>query len=511
MDLGAETVGLKREREEDTAEGSKRPRSEVETVPEPQIDIKALLLKRAEQEAYLQRLQDALAAERARSRASPSTQAAAVVPAKRSKPVTARKPSNSRRASRNTATPAAEESFLMMDEPIEVSDAYLLKEGLRILDDLKKNRNAFFFNEPVDWEKLKIPDYPKIITEPMDLGTIQKKLEDSVYDVAVDFESDVQLVWDNAKKFNPPKTVVHQAAVELERIFIRKYSAVKRDKRGASTVIETASNAYIDFGASPSPKASKKKKPSSKAKPLTWQEKDKLKQELVKLPDHKLEGIVDIIGESSDPSGEVEIDMDVLDTATLRKLQQYVRKSVRPSKTVKTVKKPKAKSSSSAAFVPESGFESDASSDSDSSSSFGSDSDVPLPAMSTGPATPVHGFASASIPAKPVDPVEVVKVQNTEAWSNLSAPAEIGKVSEKSNPLWDDYMRKDMEKRQKEKEDLSRMEKLKEEQKERSEEELRKERERRLQLIAENENDATQTAPDDIDMMDEFEGMVSPS
>ncbi len=36
------------------------------------------------------------------------------------------------------------------------------------------------FLKPVDWRKLGIPDYPIIITEPMDLGTIKYKLEDGL-------------------------------------------------------------------------------------------------------------------------------------------------------------------------------------------------------------------------------------------------------------------------------------------------------------------------------------------
>jgi hypothetical protein len=37
------------------------------------------------------------------------------------------------------------------------------------------------FLEPVDWKALGIPDYPTIIKNPMDLGTISKKLKENKY------------------------------------------------------------------------------------------------------------------------------------------------------------------------------------------------------------------------------------------------------------------------------------------------------------------------------------------
>lgn len=38
------------------------------------------------------------------------------------------------------------------------------------------------YSEPVDWEYYGLTDYPQIITEPMDLGTIKEKLSKGKYD-----------------------------------------------------------------------------------------------------------------------------------------------------------------------------------------------------------------------------------------------------------------------------------------------------------------------------------------
>jgi hypothetical protein len=41
-----------------------------------------------------------------------------------------------------------------------------------LLKALMNNKNAAPFNCPVDYIKLGIPDYPKIIAQPMDVGTV---------------------------------------------------------------------------------------------------------------------------------------------------------------------------------------------------------------------------------------------------------------------------------------------------------------------------------------------------
>ena len=56
------------------------------------------------------------------------------------------------------------------------------------------------FNKPVDVTK--IPQYCEVISHPMDLGAIRKKLEGGEYEDLVAFTSDLQLVWQNRYTFN---------------------------------------------------------------------------------------------------------------------------------------------------------------------------------------------------------------------------------------------------------------------------------------------------------------------
>jgi hypothetical protein len=45
-------------------------------------------------------------------------------------------------------------------------------------------------------------DYFDIVTKPMDLGTIKKKLSHNVYISAQNFVDDMQLVWTNCIRYN---------------------------------------------------------------------------------------------------------------------------------------------------------------------------------------------------------------------------------------------------------------------------------------------------------------------
>ncbi|PVZ98844.1 hypothetical protein BB558_005149 [Smittium angustum] len=97
--------------------------------------------------------------------------------------------------------------------------------GNIIRDLFKKSYSdlAYFFYEPVDWKTLGIPEYPKVIKNPMDLGTIRDKYQNNEYKNANEFEADIRLMFRNCYAFNPPKHSVHLAGKALEDIFEKKW------------------------------------------------------------------------------------------------------------------------------------------------------------------------------------------------------------------------------------------------------------------------------------------------
>ena len=98
-------------------------------------------------------------------------------------------------------------------------NAGLKQKCVELLDVVLKSRGAKNFAEPVDWEGLKIPDYPTIIKEPMDLGTVRVRLVEGRYDRLEQFANGVRLVWNNCYMFNQPTTDPYkeQGLQEAER------------------------------------------------------------------------------------------------------------------------------------------------------------------------------------------------------------------------------------------------------------------------------------------------------
>ena len=79
---------------------------------------------------------------------------------------------------------------------------------------LWQNQNAWIFDKPVDAVKFGLVDYHVIITEPMDIGTVKNRLYDGYYRTLEEYKREVNLVWANAMKYNPPQDPVHQMALE---------------------------------------------------------------------------------------------------------------------------------------------------------------------------------------------------------------------------------------------------------------------------------------------------------
>ena len=86
-----------------------------------------------------------------------------------------------------------------------------------------------FFAEPVDPVAHGIPTYHQIITNPMDLGTVQAKMDANEVDSPEEFARLVKLIFENAIKFNiDPGHIVHQSAKNLMILFNTKFNDVER-------------------------------------------------------------------------------------------------------------------------------------------------------------------------------------------------------------------------------------------------------------------------------------------
>ncbi|RKO92683.1 Bromodomain-containing protein [Blyttiomyces helicus] len=96
-----------------------------------------------------------------------------------------------------------------------------------VVSKLKRNPQALAFLVPVDPVALQIPTYFDIVKEPMDLGTVGKKLDKGEYSTLNQFARDVRLIFKNCFAFNAPADPVYESGKDLEAQFKKLWSNVE--------------------------------------------------------------------------------------------------------------------------------------------------------------------------------------------------------------------------------------------------------------------------------------------
>jgi hypothetical protein len=115
-----------------------------------------------------------------------------------------------------------------LNRSAELPPAKLKQKCSDLLKGLQTHQHGWVFNCPVDPIELGLPDYFEVIKKPMDLGTIQKKLDSGTYHAIKDFQSDVNLTFDNAMTYNEPSSVVYDMAKELKIKFECDYKKLEQ-------------------------------------------------------------------------------------------------------------------------------------------------------------------------------------------------------------------------------------------------------------------------------------------
>lgn len=97
-----------------------------------------------------------------------------------------------------------------------------IKFAQQVVKELMSKKYSSFnypFLEPVDPVALNCPTYFDYVKQPMDLGTVSRKLNNWEYENADQVEADVRLVFKNCYAFNPDGTIVNMMGHRLEDIF----------------------------------------------------------------------------------------------------------------------------------------------------------------------------------------------------------------------------------------------------------------------------------------------------
>lgn len=95
---------------------------------------------------------------------------------------------------------------------------------LGMLSALQNSSSAWPFQMPVNGDE--VHDYYEVIKEPMDLSTMESKLEKDQYETVEDFIKDVLLIVRNCKRYNAETTPYAKAANKLEKEMWKKIREV---------------------------------------------------------------------------------------------------------------------------------------------------------------------------------------------------------------------------------------------------------------------------------------------
>ncbi|XP_050331800.1 homeotic protein female sterile isoform X2 [Bactrocera neohumeralis] len=104
---------------------------------------------------------------------------------------------------------------------------YLIKTVMKAI---WKHHFSWPFQQPVDAKKLNLPDYHKIITHPMDMGTIKKRLENNYYWSAKEAIQDFNTMFTNCYVYNKPGEDVVVMGQTLEKVFLQKIEAMPKEE-----------------------------------------------------------------------------------------------------------------------------------------------------------------------------------------------------------------------------------------------------------------------------------------
>eukprot|EP00744_Colponema_vietnamica_P017290 GILI01024287.1.p2 GENE.GILI01024287.1~~GILI01024287.1.p2 ORF type:complete len:297 (-),score=72.47 GILI01024287.1:70-960(-) len=157
--------------------------------------------------------------------------------------------SSSKKKVRLPPAPPLDPSQIAREEDhVELEDDFddLIDEGsnwvntcINIVDRLADQHYAEPFLHPVDLKA--IPHYTTLVPYPMDLSTVKRKLQASMYSSFDHFAGEINLIWENCRTFNCPGSVIYLYADKMDRFFQRLCEFLARNSSVESEDYEPVS------------------------------------------------------------------------------------------------------------------------------------------------------------------------------------------------------------------------------------------------------------------------------
>merc|ERR1719189_2655823 len=95
----------------------------------------------------------------------------------------------------------------------------------KLVKQIWANRSSIPFHHPVNTSD--VPNYYEVVKEPMDLSTVDKKVNNGDYTKLCEFIGDVMRIFENCRFFNQPNSSIMKSAESLENFFSQKLSHLR--------------------------------------------------------------------------------------------------------------------------------------------------------------------------------------------------------------------------------------------------------------------------------------------
>ncbi|XP_015989773.1 bromodomain testis-specific protein [Rousettus aegyptiacus] len=139
---------------------------------------------------------------------------------------------------------------------------------------------AWPFYNPVDVNALGLHNYYDIVKNPMDLGTIKRKMDNQEYKDAYEFAADVRLMFVNCYKYNPPDHEVVAMARMLQDVFEMHFAKIPDEPTENMPVCNIKTDTTKTLGRESSSEASSEDNSSGDSEDERVQRLAKLQEQL---------------------------------------------------------------------------------------------------------------------------------------------------------------------------------------------------------------------------------------
>jgi len=166
-----------------------------------------------------------------------------------------------------------------------------------------------------------IPNYTRIIQDPIDLTILEKRLAAGNYTTFEEFAVAAKTIWSNTQRFAQPGTQLYNANLEVCAYFedlMEKTGGQQTSKASRGNKGRRGDN-----------------RKGITDRPLSSKEKAALKHNIMRLSPDKLQGVARIIQPAVDTGKNkdtLEFDIDKLPTSVARELDKYVKDNIEGDK-----------------------------------------------------------------------------------------------------------------------------------------------------------------------------------